>query len=128
MHLLARNFAMQLKEQITKSCKSTNLLGDFLMYRKIFHGETDQNEYVTVEEFIPGDFTKYINNNGLVCADPSDIIGQKAECLTHFSYHKTDKQLMLVDIQDNGHDLFDPQIASTELVDIYRYTYIYIDI
>ncbi|CAB4020160.1 transient receptor potential cation channel subfamily M member 6-like, partial [Paramuricea clavata] len=91
---------------------------EFLV-EKIFHGETDGGEYVAVEEFIPGCFTKYINNTGLssVSIESANIIGLKAECLVHFSYQKSGKQLMVVDIQGNGYDLFDPEIASTELVD-----------
>ena len=118
MHLLARNFAMQLKDHVTKS-KGSDEFGDFLRYRKIFHGESDGGEYVAVEEFIPGCFTKYINNTGLssVSIESGNIIGLKAECLVHFSYQKSGKQLMVVDIQGNGYDLFDPEIASTELVD-----------
>ena len=67
VHFLARNFTMQLKEQRI-------ILVIFLRYRK-----TDEKEYVTIEEFIPGHFTKYINKNGLNAVE--------AECLTHYSYH-----------------------------------------
>ena len=122
MHLLARNFALQLEDQVTKS-DAADEFGDFLSYRKIFHGETDGGKYVAVEEFIPGCFTKYINNTGLSSIttessnDSANIIGLNAECLVHFSYQKSGKQLMVVDIQGNGYDLFDPEIASTELVD-----------
>ena len=122
MHLLARNFALQLKDHVTKS-EASDEFGDFLRYRKIFHGETDGGEYVAVEEFIPGCFTKYINNTGLgsinieSANEAANVIGLKAECLVHFSYQKSGKQLMVVDIQGNGYDLFDPEIASTELVD-----------
>ena len=42
---------------------------------------------------------------------------QKAECLAHFSYEKSDYQVMFVDVQGVGYELFDPEIASAELVD-----------
>ena len=46
---------------------------------------------VTVEESIDGKFTKYLNNTGDCCVDETDVMGQKAQCLTHFSYEKSDK-------------------------------------
>ena len=116
MHLLARNFALQLEDQIQKD-DIKELFGIVLRYRKVSHGETEHKECVTVEEFIPGQFTKYINNTGIRCVDPSNVIGQKAECLTHFSYERSERKLMLVDIQGNNYDLFDPEIASTDLMD-----------
>ena len=72
MHLLAKYFASQLDAEV-KSNESSDLFGTtfrYTVYRKIFHGETEDNEYVTVEEFIPGVFTKYINNTGSTCVDP----------------------------------------------------------
>ena len=42
---------------------------------------------------------------------------QKAEFLAHFSYEKSDYQVMFVDVQGVGYELFDPEIASAELVD-----------
>ena len=35
-------------------------------YRKIYYGEDDKGECVTVEEFIDGKFTKYLNNTGKI--------------------------------------------------------------
>ena len=79
---------------------------------------------MAVEQFIPGCFTKYMNNTGLSTIttkssnDSANIIGLKTECLVHFFYQKSGKQLMVVDVQGNGgYDLFDPEIASIELVD-----------
>ena len=98
IHLLARNFALQLEDHVTKS-NAADEFGDFLSYRKIFHRETDGGEYVAVEEFIPGCFIKYINNTGLssISTDSSknaaNVIGLKAECLVHFSYLKVWKTI-----------------------------------
>ena len=30
------------------------------------------NEFITVEEFIAGEFVKYINNTGKLCTEPND--------------------------------------------------------
>ncbi len=116
MHLLARNFTLQLQEDIKKNDASATF-GKVLKYRKLFHGVTENNEYVTVEEYIPGQVTKYINNDGLCCVDTSDVTCQKAQCLSHYSYEKSEKRLIVLDIQGNGCDLYDPEIASAELID-----------
>ena len=39
---------------------------------------------------------------GEVCGDKNDEFCQKAECLSHFSFEKSDKKLMIVDIQGSG--------------------------
>ena len=124
MHLLARNFASQLEAEV-KANEESEIFGPAFRYRKIVHGETEDKEYVTVEEFIPGQFKKYINNTGQTCIDPTDIMAQKAECLTHFTYERSKKKLMLVDIQGTGYDLFDPEIASTDLMDENDKQYLY---
>ena len=109
MHLLGRNFALQLEDKIKK--ESITSFGDVFKYRMIYFGKIDQEEYVD------GTFTKYINNNGLLCVYGSHALGQKADCLIHFSYEKSEKKLMLVDIQGNEYDLFDLEIASANLYD-----------
>ena len=83
----------------------------------IYFGKTDREEYITIEEFVPGQFTKYLNNTGIKCVEDSNTLGKKAESLTHCSYDKSQNKLMLVDIQGNGYKLFDPEIASADLFD-----------
>jgi hypothetical protein len=60
---------------------------------------------------------KYINNTGELCTEPNDEYSQKAECLAHFSFVKSDKKLILLDIQRSGGNLYDPEVASLELQD-----------
>ena len=56
---------------------------------------------------------KYINNNGTVCIQKSvNSLQAEIECLTHYSYINSDKQLILLDIQGCGYTLFDPEVAS----------------
>ena len=83
----------------------------------MYYGKTKDGECVTIEEFIDGKFTKYLNNTGLLCVDKANPFSQKAECLAHFSHEKSQGKLLLVDIQGSGYDLFDPEIASAELYD-----------
>ena len=41
----------------------------------------------------------------------------KAEAFSHFTYQTSGQQLMVVDIQGVGHQLFDPEIAGSTLID-----------
>ena len=72
----------------------------------------DTNQVVTIEEFVTGSFQKYVNNDGVICTSTKDDLQKKAECLVHFSYIKSNKKLMLADIQGAGHNPTDPEIAS----------------
>lgn len=115
MHTLAKNFADQLALKVQKD----DLLefGQALQYGKLYFGkELDNGEFVTVEEYIDGNFVKYLNNNGMVCVKTS-ALSEKAECLAHFSYEKSSHKLMVLDIQGTGHKLYDPEIASSELLE-----------
>ena len=38
------------------------------------------------------------NNDGALCCQKFDIIGQKAECLSHFSDEKSAQKLIIVDV------------------------------
>ena len=77
----------------------------------------------TIGEFIPGSFSKIINNNGVTSLFPDDSEDYlkeallKAECLVHYSYQSSGKKLMLLDIQGMGYKLFDPEIATTKVKD-----------
>ena len=72
----------------------------------------DTKQVVTIEEFATGSFQKYVNNDGVICTSKNDYLQKKAECRVHCSYIKSNKKLMLADIQGAGHNLTDPEIAS----------------
>ncbi|CAB4002438.1 transient receptor potential cation channel subfamily M member 6-like [Paramuricea clavata] len=77
MHMITRNFALQLKQEILKDAGKAEQYSPLLKYRKIFLGKTDEGETLTVEEFVSGEFVKYINNNDIPCVS-GNVIGQKA--------------------------------------------------
>ena len=110
MHTLARIFAKRLQQEL-KRAGNLELYGQTLKYKKIFLGKMEGGGFVTCE----GDFTKYINNNGLLYEPLSDI-WEKAESLAHFSYECSNHELVLLDMQGCGHDLCDPETASRELM------------
>ena len=96
MHTLAHNVALQLKEQVDNA-----LLEEFstmFEFKKVYLGQTNTGEYVTVEEFIDGDFIKYINNDGIVSSKQHQLMG-KAECFAYFTFQKLQGKFIVLDIQ-----------------------------
>ena len=114
MHYLARNFAARLSQELQAS-DNRILFGETLKYNKIFLGKIESDEYVKVEELVEGSFVKHINNNGHICGDTNNPVCNKAECLAHYSFERSNKEVMVADVQGCDHFLFDPEVASKEL-------------
>ena len=114
IHLLAKNVAEQLSQE-RKNNEVLDNYGETLRYNQIYLGKVEHEEFVTVEQLVDGEFTKLVNNDGSIC-EPCSELTEKAESLAHFSYCKSNNQLMVVDMQGSGYTLFDPEIASKELV------------
>ena len=106
MHSLARNFAQQVK---------VNDFGEVFEFKKVFVGKTSTDEYVTVEEYIDGDFIKYINNDGSLCSKQHPLM-EKAECFAHYTFQKSKGKLIVLDLQGFNNTLYDPEISSSELL------------
>ena len=62
MNSLARNLAARFSDRCTTAIKDFSKI----VYNKMFFGKIDENEFVTVEMFVPGTFQKYINNDGTI--------------------------------------------------------------
>ena len=113
MRMLVLNFAEQFKFSLPKHVQ--NQFGETFSYRKVKFGKIVENgECVMVEDYIAGEFAKYLNNDGYMTRNEiADIeLVQKAECLAHFSYEKSNQELLLLDIQGSGYQLYDPEIAT----------------
>lgn len=52
---------------------------------------------------------------GHICGDTNNPVCNKAECLAHYSFERSNKEVMVVDIQGCDYLLFDPEVASKEL-------------
>ena len=115
MHALTKNIADQFSKKVQELIVSKEF-GETLKFRNIYLAKLD-GECLTLEEFIEGKFEKYLNNTGEVCVSGDDVIGQKAECLSHFSYDISNSQLLVVDLQGSGHMLYDPVIATAQMFD-----------
>jgi hypothetical protein len=117
MHYLSKNFADQLS-QVVKQNNVGKDFGPVMQFRMAYFGKLQgAGECVTIEEYIHGEFVKYVNNTGEVCVPSDDVLGQKAVCLVHFSYEKSQHRLMVLDLQGSNNTLYDPEIASEKLVD-----------
>ena len=113
-HLLAKSFAQQLQAKFSEVEDSESM--NLFSYNDIFMGKIEiSGEYVTIEEYISGSFKKYVNNDREISNEKCASC-EKAECLAHFSFEKSDRKLMLLDIQGAGYTLCDPEIATTELL------------
>ena len=110
MHALARHFAQMMHNEAPLE------YGDTFTYTKLYYGKLN-DEAVTVEQFIPGKFTKYINNTGDILVKDDSVTALKAESFAHYSHVKSGEQLIVVDLQGVGYCLFDPEIASVRLYD-----------
>ena len=112
MNSLARNFAKNLELEKPQE------FGDSFSYTKVYFGKLN-GECVTVENFLDSTarFSKYVNNTGDIYRDGSEV-SLKAETFVHYTYVKSGKKLMVVDIQGKGYSLCDPEIASADLRDV----------
>ncbi|CAH3141822.1 unnamed protein product [Porites evermanni] len=67
--VVKRNFAQKLEQEL-KQAGNLEVYGPTLSYKRIYmgriHGESD-DDWVTVEEYIDGEFTKYLNNTRKSC-------------------------------------------------------------
>ena len=117
VHYLAKNFAEQMHKRVEEVCK--NEYGNTFFYSKVFQGKPkDENEdVVSVEEFVEGAFVKYVNNDGVVCENISSTLSLKAQSLVHFSFEKSGGKIMVLDLQGSGYHLFDPEIASRDIIE-----------
>ena len=113
MQYLARNFASQLKDRLSK--ERLNEYGQSFEYKSVSMGKAEDGEFVTVEEFIDGEFVKFINNNGIVCEEDSTLLCWKAQTFSHFTFEKSDGKVIVLDIQGSGYTLYGPEIASIDI-------------
>ena len=116
MHAVARHLAKKFERN------APTKFGECFKYNRCYYTMFD-GEHATVEEFVPGSFAKYVNNNGNCVPVPEDATQDlkdlflKAQTLVHYSYVVTDQKLMLLDIQGSAFTLYDPEIATAEIMD-----------
>ena len=113
MHAIARNITQRFSSKVPPE------FGESFEYGKVFYSQWSGSP-VTVEEYVTGDFQKYVNNDGRCIDSPSeefDEVFLKAQCLVHFSFVFSKGSLMILDLQGSMYQLYDPEIATYELMD-----------
>ncbi|CAB3984462.1 transient receptor potential cation channel subfamily M member 6-like [Paramuricea clavata] len=113
-HTLAQNIAIQMQRNVPETFGET-FTYDSMLFGKIVEDNGDVC-FVTIERYLEGSFTKYINNNGKISSSSDDDITKKAETLMHYSYQVSQGECLLVDIQGTGYQLYDPEVASKALM------------
>jgi len=78
MNALSRSLASKM------SIEAPTKFGEPLRYNKLFFGKVN-DEVITLEEYLDGKFTKYINNTGEIYSSCDDDIGMKCEAFVHYT-------------------------------------------
>ena len=110
---------VQMPQPLTKQFRTIvpEELGQSFAYNKVFYSGFN-GKPVTVEEFVSGQFTKYVNNDGKCIIPKADAHIEFCEIFDKAHVSCTEeKLLMLLDIQGSGYFLYDPEIASADLID-----------
>ena len=116
MHAVARHLVQKFVSKVPSG------FGDCFSYNRCFY-TTYNDKPATVEEYVPGEFMKLINNDGKSTTPRDDCsaefleLYEKAQCLVHYSYHSSEEKLMLLDIQGPKYNLYDPEITTTNIMD-----------
>ncbi len=114
MHILAKSLACQLAIAVEKKA-TKELFGHCFRYVNAYLGQIQStSEFITIEEFAGDRFTKYVNNSGTLSSQNSIEMQRKAECLVHFTFIKSEKKFLLVDIQGSNYSLTDPEVATLD--------------
>ena len=85
MHAVARHIAKKF------ALKAPSEFGSCFKYNHCYY-TTYNDRPATIEEYVPGSFVKYINNDGKCryphdgCSDEYKELFEKAQCLVHYSY------------------------------------------
>ena len=73
-------------------------------------------KYVVIEPLLKGEFRKISHNSGqILLADGKDVC-LRSEAYMHFTWEKSDHNLIITDIQGVGYALTDPEVASVKNV------------
>ena len=111
MHAVAK----VLVEKFNQKCPEK--FGKTFSYEDVYFTMVDGRP-ATLERYVDGQCFKYVNNNG-ICPAPEEgmeDLFEKGQALAHFSWVFSDKKLLLLDIQGSGYCLYDPEIATPNLV------------
>ena len=114
MNTLAQYMAKSFREAAEKANISFHF-GEIFHYNSVYYGKISSIQSITIEELIPGTFVKYINNDGSQCVILlRNECHDKADAFVQYTYEKSQRNLVVLDIQGVGYSLCDPEVASKE--------------
>ena len=108
MNALVRNFSFTLSSEAPVEYEQV------LNYIKVYFGKL-YGDFVTLEDYLEAEFQKYVNNTGEIFGKSELTL--KAESFCHYTYERSGQQLIVLDIQVVDHNLCDPKVASSTLID-----------
>ena len=111
MHITVKIIA----EKLVTKAKNSKVFTRHFSYSTSYFATLD-NEPITVERFVDGEFTTYVNNDGNPCLKMlvKSSLFEQAETFVHFSYESSSEKLLLVDLQGEDYNSYNPDIATTE--------------
>ena len=111
MHITVKIIA----EKLVTKAKNSKVFTRHFSYSTSYFATLD-NEPITVERFADGEFTTYVNNDGNPCLKMlvKSSLFEQAETFVHFSYESSSEKLLLVDLQGEDYNSYNPDIATTE--------------
>ena len=114
MNTLAQYMAKSFQEAAEKASISFHF-GETLHYNSVYYGKIGSIKNITIEEFVPRKFVKYINNDGSQCVIllRNECL-EKADAFVQYTYQKLQRNLVVLDIHGVGYSLCDRQAASKE--------------
>jgi hypothetical protein len=72
------------------------------------------DEFLSLEPFIEGNYVKYNNNRGYINEDDDDHFNAAAQAFSHFTYERSHGRFLVSDLQGVGHVLTDPAIHTRD--------------
>ena len=98
MNTLAQYMAKSFQKAAEKASISFRF-GETFHYNSVYYGKIGSIGSVAIEEFIPGTFVKYINNDGSQCLILlRNECHDKADAFVHYTYEKLQRNLVVLDI------------------------------
>ena len=114
--------AVNLSTAVKKANKQ-RLFGQTFQYQDIFLGKIEE-EFVTIEEFISGEFIKYIKTLAKCVGIKMTSFVKKLNVCPIFSFEKSDKKLMIVDIQGSGANLYAQRLQQWSCWQMEKYYFV----
>ena len=114
MHMVAKGILNQLKKEVNDVKEFFGEVFSYDTINFVLLGDLP----MTMKPFLLGEFCKCVNSNGIPGKPgPGDKdLYEKAEAVSHFLLADSGGKLLLLDLQGVGHNLCDPEIATSSML------------